>query len=171
MASAPKSKLRVMADTNVLLSGIVWPRWPYEILKYARQHKIELVLCPFIVEQVYRNVQKYFPDSLPYLSEVLALCDYVETADATQEEVEAQADLMRDPTDIPIAIAAIDAHVDYFLTTDKNFTDRTEGNQHLHEKLHVLLPGTFLREYMGWTSDQLEAVRGREWEDLANEEQ
>src|SRR5688572_18884085 len=104
MANAPGNKLRVMVDANVLLSGIVWPRWPYEILKYARRHEIELVLCSFILEQVYRNVAKYYPDSLLYLSEVLALCDYTEVPDATLEEVEAHADLMRDPTDIPIAI-------------------------------------------------------------------
>ena len=108
-----------MIDTNVLLSGIVWPRWPYEILRYARQGKIELVLCPFIIAQAYRNVEKYFPDSMPYLNEVLALCDYVEVADPSAEEVASQVGLMRDSTDIPIALAAINAQVDCFVTTDR----------------------------------------------------
>ncbi len=166
MASRPSHKLRVMVDTNVLLSGIVWPRWPYEILRYARRHEIELVLCPFIVEQTYRNVELYFPDSLPHLAEMLALCDYTEVPDPSLEDVEAHAGLMRDPTDIPIALAAIHAQVDCFLTTDKDFTDKTEENASLHEQLGILLPGTFLREYMGWTSERLEALRGREWEDL-----
>ncbi|SRR5260221_10274478 len=166
MASPPSHKLRVMVDANVLISGVVWPRWPYEILKDARQRRIELVLCPFIIEQAYRNVQKYFPDSLPYLGEVLALCDYTEVADPSLEEVDAQVELMRDPTDIPIAVAAINAQVDCFITTDKDFTDKVPENQQLQQKLLIMLPGTFLREYMGWTSEQLEALRGRDWEDL-----
>ena len=166
MASPPSHKLRVMVDANVLISGVVWPRWPYEILKYARQHRIELVLCPFIIEQAYRNVAKYFPDSLPYLGEVLALCDYSEVADPSPEEVETQAGLMRDPTDIPIALAAINAQLDCFITTDKDFTDKVPENEQLQQKLHILLPGTFLHEYMGWTSEQLEALRGRQWADL-----
>ena len=158
-----------MVDTNVLLSGIVWPRWPYEILRYARQGKIELVLCPFIVEQIYRNVQKYFPDSLPYLAEILALCNYTEVPDPSPEEIAVQAGLMRDPTDIPIAVAAISAKVDYFITTDKDFTDSVPENEELQKKLHIVLPGTFLREQMGWTSEQLEALRGRQWADLPDE--
>ena len=166
MANRPSRKLRVMVDTNVLLSGIVWPRWPYEILRYARQHEIELVLCPFIIEQTYRNVQKYFPDSLADLGEVLALCDYTEVPDPSPEEVEAQSALMRDSTDIPIAVAAITAQVDCFVTTDKDFTDKTPENEELQQKLRIMLPGTFLREYMGWSSDQLEALRGREWKDI-----
>src|SRR5215212_121805 len=95
MVGRPNPKLRIMVDTNVLLSGIVWPRWPYEILRYARQQEIELVLCPFIIEQAYRNVQKYFPESLQYLAEILALCEYTEVADPSLKEVETNAGLMR----------------------------------------------------------------------------
>jgi len=166
MANPPSRKLRVMVDTNVLISGVVWPRWPYEILRYARQGRIELVLCPLIIEQAYRNMERYFPDSLPYLGEILALCDYTEIADPSLEEVEAQAGLMRDLTDIPIALAAINARVDCFVTTDKDFTDKVPENELLQQKLLIMLPGTFLREYMGWTGEQLEALRGREWDDL-----
>jgi hypothetical protein len=56
--------------------------------------------------------------------------------------------------------------VDCLITTDKDFTDHTAENEPLHQQLRIRLPGTFLREDMGWTSDQLEALRGREWEDL-----
>jgi uncharacterized protein len=160
MANRPNPKRRVVVDTNVLLSGIVWPRWPYEILRYARQHEIELVLCPFIIEQVYRNVQKYFPDSLPYLGEVLALCDYTEVPDPSPEEVAAHKGLMRDPTDIPTALAAIKAQVDCLITTDKDFTDRTAENEPLHQQLRILLPGTFLREDVTTPSRKRDSFSG-----------
>ncbi|MHB8626610.1 MAG: hypothetical protein ACYDBJ_01275 [Aggregatilineales bacterium] len=75
---------------------------------------------------------------------------------------------MRDPNDIPLALAAITAQVDFFVTQDKDFTDRTPENENLHRRLVVILPGTFLRIHMGWTSEQLEAIRiiqvaGAEW--------
>lgn len=36
--------VRIAVDTNVLLSGIIWPRWPYAILQHALQGDVELVL-------------------------------------------------------------------------------------------------------------------------------
>ncbi|MHB8626611.1 MAG: PIN domain-containing protein [Aggregatilineales bacterium] len=53
MASQSSHKLRVMLDTNVLISGMVWPRWSYEILRLARQGKIELVICQFTLDELY----------------------------------------------------------------------------------------------------------------------
>ena len=50
-----------------------------------------------------------------------------------------------------------------------DFTDKVPENESLQQKLCILLPGTFLREYMGWTSEQLEALRGRQWEELPGE--
>lgn len=34
----------------------------------------------------------------------------------------------------------------------------------------VLLAGTFLREVMGWTSEELEAIRHRTWDEVSVEE-
>jgi hypothetical protein len=33
---------RVAIDANVLITGIVWPRWQYEILQHALRHEIGL---------------------------------------------------------------------------------------------------------------------------------
>ena len=41
-----------------------------------------------------------------------------------------------------------------------------ETTEELHQRLTVLLPGTFLRQVMGWSGEQLEALRGRSWQDL-----
>jgi hypothetical protein len=47
------------------------------------------------------------------------------------------------------------------VTTDKDFTD--PSNVELHRRLKVVLPAVFLRDYMGWTSEALEAIRTRSW--------
>lgn len=67
--------------------------------------------------------------------------------------------LLPDPEDVPIALAAVNARVDYFVSEDKHFTDKTEQTTLLHQRLKVMLSGTFLREVMKWTSEQLEQVR------------
>ena len=44
MAEAGK-RLRVMADTNVLIAGILFPRWFHEFLRHALKGDFKLVLC------------------------------------------------------------------------------------------------------------------------------
>ncbi|UCC89240.1 MAG: hypothetical protein JSV81_08005 [Anaerolineales bacterium] len=73
---------------------------------------------------------------------------------------------MRDITDVPIAVAAINAGVDYFVSEDKDFTVRDKTTARLHQKLEVMLPGTFLRQVMGWTGQELEGIRKRTWADI-----
>ena len=88
-------------------------------------------------------------------------------ASPSQEEVALHRGLVRDSQDIPVALSAIQAQVDYLITQDKDFTD---PNELLHQQLKLILPGTFLREHMGWTSEQLESIRSRTWKDIAAEE-
>ena len=69
--------------------------------------------------------------------------------------------------DVPIALAAIAAKVDYFVTYDKDFTDKDKTTQRVREAIPgIVLPPVFLREVMGWTSEELEKIRLRNWRDL-----
>jgi hypothetical protein len=71
---------------------------------------------------------------------------------------------MRDETDIPIALAAINAKVDYFVTYDRDFTAEDETTRKVRTAIPgIMLPPIFLREVMGWTSEKLEAIRHRVW--------
>jgi len=63
-------------------------------------------------------------------------------------------------------LAAINAKVDYFVTEDKHFTTRDERRADLQRQLKIMISGRFLREVMGWTSEQLEAIRHRKWSDV-----
>ena len=152
-----------MVDANVLISGSVWPRFPYAVLRHALAYDFQLVLCPFIIQEAHKRMSKTFPDDLWRFTEILGFSEYEEVSNPTKEELAAHAGLVRDSKDIPVALAAINAQVDCFITQDK---DLTGPNEPIHQYLTVLLPGTFLRDHMGWTSDQLEAIRKRNWGDL-----
>jgi predicted nucleic acid-binding protein len=100
------------------------------------------------------------------LEQFLADCDYEEVPDPSPEEVERNLHLVRDPKDVPIALAAINAEVDYLVTNDKDLTAQDETTAALRQKIQPMIVGQFLSELMGWESEGLERIRERNWGDL-----
>ena len=81
-------------------------------------------------------------------------------------EVQAHTALVRDVTDVPVALSAIKARVDYLVTNDDDFHAEDTRAELERQGIQVTLVGTFLAEVMGWQSRELEAIRHREWSDL-----
>jgi predicted nucleic acid-binding protein len=155
-----------MVDTTVLIAGSGWPRWPREVLLDGLRREFQLVLSPYVIRQAHRNLSKRFPEHLARFEAFLFQANFELAPDPTPEEVAQYKGLVRDESDLPIVLAAIKAGVDYLVSEDKDLTARDETTARLHEKLTVMLSGTFLRQMMGWTSDELEAVRHRTWADF-----
>jgi predicted nucleic acid-binding protein len=158
--------LRVMLDANILIAGIVWPRWPYEVLQHALRGDYILVLSESIIKQARRRVSARFPGYSDQFEQFLQNCRYELVNDPTPKEIANHKDLVRDVTDIPIALAAINAGVDYLVSEDKDLTARDETTIKLRKQLRVMMAGTFLRQALDWKSEDLESVRGRTWRDL-----
>ena len=155
-----------MVDTTVLLAGIVWPRFPNEILQHALRGDFQLVLCPFVLTEAHRKFREIFPAFAEEFTEFLVDVPYERVSDPVSSSVLANQQLMGDITDIPIALAAIDAEVDYFVSDDKDFTD---PDQPIHRQLSVLQSGTFLNEVMGRSRDELNRIKRRTWADVPDE--
>jgi predicted nucleic acid-binding protein len=155
-----------MVDTTVLLAGTVWPRWPYEVLQHPLRGDFQLVLSRTVIREAVRKFGEKFPLYAQDFEVFLIECGYTHIPEPSSQAVLAHRDLMRDITDIPIALAAINAGVDFFVSEDKDFTARDQTTAKLHQRLRVMLPGTFLRQVMGWTGQELEAIRHRTWSDL-----
>lgn len=132
MAAIKSDKLRVMVDANILIAGTGWPRFPYEVLKHAVQGDFILVLSPLVIEEARLHIKRLILDMLERFEIFLWESDYEEVAAPTVEEVAANAHLIRDPKDIPVALAAINSQVDCLVTQDKDFTDRDESTADLH---------------------------------------
>lgn len=161
-----KEVLKVFLDSNVFIAGLTYPRWPYEILKYGETQKIKIVLCPIVIEEVKTRISITFPDYLDRVDYFISNGKYKIVPNPSINEVEKHCNLVRDKKDIPIALAAIKAKVDYLVSSDKDLTAQDQTTQELRKYLQPLLPGTFLKEVMGWTSEDLEAVRHRKWQDI-----
>jgi len=158
--------LRVMVDANILIAGSVWPRWPYEVLQHALHGDFRLVLSNYILRQARRHIQARFPAYIEPFNGVLHACHYELIADPSRVQVSQHSDLVRDPTDVPVALAAINARVDYLVSEDKDLTVQDESTAELRQSLAVMISGTFLRQVMGWSSQDLENIRYRNWQDI-----
>ncbi len=159
-----------MVDTTVLVAGSGWPRWPREVLLAGLDGAYELVLCPYVLDEARRVIGKRFPkEHVTRFEEFLADARFVLAQDATADEVAAHHGLVRDVTDLPIVVAALKAGVDYLVSEDKDLTGQDTTTAQLRKRLPILLSGTFLRLVMGWTSQDLEHLRGRTWADVPKE--
>jgi len=159
--------MRVAIDANVLIAGVVFPRLPYEVLQHALGGDFTLVLSPIIIREAKRRIKVQFPDFEREFEQFLEAVDYEEAPVPTEEEVARHPHLVRDKKDIPVALSIMSAGVDYFVTYDKDFTDESHTTREVREAIHgILLPPVFLREVMGWTSEELEQVRRRTWPEV-----
>lgn len=163
MSENPPNKLRVLVDANVLVAGSAWPRFPYEVLQHGARGDFQLVLSDEIIGEARDALAEIAPERIERLEAILLASNYEQFAAPTDEEIATNSALVRDAKDVHVALTAIGAKIDYFVTQDKDFTDSTAP---IRDRVAVLLPGTFLRERMGWTSEALEAIRQRKWSEL-----
>lgn len=163
---ASENKLRVFLDANILIRGITLPRFPYEVLRHAAREDFVPVLSPMVLDSARLYVGKLFPAYQGALEALLELIRHEVSPDPPLDLVLAHAKLMRDAKDIPVALSAIQAQVDYLVSTDRDFTDKDESTVELRRRLKLLQPGSFLREIMGWSSEALSAIERRRWVDL-----
>ena len=80
------------------------------------------------------------------------------------------SDLVRSEKDVPIAVALLTGRVGVFVSNDRDFTDPDATAYRFRERVRVMLPAVFLRDILGWSSEALEAIRNRTWDDLASEQ-
>ena len=163
-------ELRVMVDANILIAGSVWPRWPYEVIQHALKGDFRLVLSEYVLQQARTHIRRRFPNHADQFDRFLQACEYELVADPAQEQVAQNLELVRDRSDVPVALAAIYAGVDYLVSEDKDLTVQDETTARLRQVLYVMISGTFLREVMGWNSEDLEKVRHRTWRDIPVED-
>ena len=160
--------MRVAVDANVLIAGTVFPRWPHEILMHALAGDFTLVLLPIVIREARRRIRREFPEFESQFEEFLASVGYEEAPVPRAEEIAAHQGLVRQAKDIPVALSVRAAKTDYFVTYDRDFTDADETTAAVRKAIAgIRLPPVFLREVMGWTSEELEAIRYRTWADVS----
>ena len=163
---AAAERVRAFLDASILIHGVTFPRFPYEVLRHAARGDFVAILSPLVVRSAYFYVARLFPEHVTDLEVLLGVMSYELAPDQPLKEMAAHARLVRDPKDVPVALAAIRAGAGYLVSTDWDFTDEDETTAELRRHIRPVKVGAFLREVMGWTSEELTAIERRRWSDL-----
>jgi predicted nucleic acid-binding protein len=142
-----------MADANILIAGILFPRWFHEFLRHALRGDFTLVLSEQVVREATHRMARGSVAERRALTQFLADCEYEAVPDPSPDDVRQNLDLVRDPKDVPIALAAIAARVDYLVSNDKDLTAQDETTARLRQMIRPIPVGQFLHEVMGRSSD------------------
>jgi len=112
--------LRVVLDTNVLVSGLAYPASvPGRILSVWRQGGLDVVLSRYILDELIRVLPR-----LPKISmtpaEIRDLADsFMLLADIVDPTGQPDTEL-RDPADQPVLLTLLAANAHYLVTGDKD---------------------------------------------------
>lgn len=126
---------RVVIDTNVFISALLWNGTPDKVLQLWRKEKILLLLSPFLLAEIFSVLERsgvtnediqYFTQSLENNSiKVIPMTTIT---------------LCRDPKDNEILSLAVDGDANYIITGDRDLL--TLG---IIEKTTIVKPKDFLQ--------------------------
>ena len=111
--------MRVMLDTNILVSMIFFPS--EQTKRFARElgEKHRIILCDYVIAELQLVTERKFPGLTKAMDEFLQSLPY-ELIYTTKFGVN-DAPEIRDAKDTPILATALKENVDIFITGDKDF--------------------------------------------------
>lgn len=135
------SALRVVLDTNVLLSGFAYPgSLPGKIITAWRHGSVEVVLSTFIIEELRRVLPRLAARHGLSTTEIDDLVDILSIQAELLEPALVEDAALRDRNDLSVLgtlLAAMHAgNIDYLITGDKNLLA-------LAERYPVVTPAEF----------------------------
>jgi putative PIN family toxin of toxin-antitoxin system len=132
--------MRIMMDTNVLISIVLFPTPQMNKMMEHIFQKHNLVLSSFVVEEFKGVMARKFPTEVKNVDRFLSRVSYELVY--TPDEIDQSIFRIRDTHDYPVLYTAIIDDVDVLITGDKDFAsveiDRPE----------VLTPANFIKMYM-----------------------
>jgi len=114
--------MRIMIDTNIFISAILFPGSTPSKLVEKVLDKYHLVLCSQIIEELHEVFNRKFDNKISCLEEFLFKLSY-ELVYTPQKIDKKEYPEIRDQKDLPILVSSILGDVDYLITGDKDFFD------------------------------------------------
>ncbi len=113
--------MRIMLDTNVLISAILFPGDKINNMMNYIFLRHQLVLSSYVVEELKSVVRRKFPKKQPVIEKLLLMMsyEYVYTPDDMKENLFS----IRDVKDYPVLYTAIIEDIDILITGDRDFED------------------------------------------------
>ena len=128
--------MKILADTNILISSLLYPDSKPCLALLCAADCYELVLTDYNIDELHRVSETKFPTKLPDVDALLAKLSF----ELVAAPMSAQK-LIADPKDAPILNAALIAEVDIIISGDKHFLQLNM------ERPEVLTAAEFLERY------------------------
>ena len=131
--------MRVMIDTNVLISALLFPSQQMNKLIYIITTEHQLVLSSYVVDELLNVTRRKFESKIEAVDLLLSQLPY-ELVYTPKQPKQGLFEI-RDEKDYPVLYSAIIEGVDVFITGDKDF-DGVDL-----EKPEIVSPAGFLEKY------------------------
>lgn len=141
-------QIRVFLDSSVIIAGLASKKGgSYEVLALAELKIVLPCICEDVVSEVFRNVQKKLPGSVPYVYALFKKLPFI-IIDPAEEDI-AQAKKLINQKDASILAAAITGNVNWLLSLDKHFLKADlmdlRGKKDIFQ---ICSPGEFLEKIL-----------------------
>lgn len=141
--------LRVMLDANLLIGAFLAPRASRQVMEWAREGRVLLVLSRYVIGEARRMIGRAFPHRLAEFDAMIAATPHELAPEPAPEVVAEHRGLVEDPADLPVVLAAIYVEVDYLLSSDRHLVADDESTRELRYHVQTMTPARFVREVMG----------------------
>ena len=131
--------MRVMLDTNVLISVLLFPGTRMDSMECIFT-KHQLVLSSYVVDELKSVVKRKFPKRELAINKLLMMMSFEYVY--TPNEIERGLFAIRDIKDYPVLYTAMIEDIDILITGDKDFSDIDI------EKPEILSPTEFMEKYL-----------------------
>lgn len=131
--------MRVMIDTNVLISALLFPSQQMNALIYKITTEHQLVLSSYVIDELLNVVRRKFKANVKTIDLLLSQFSYELVY--TPKQPKPRLFEIRDEKDYPVLYTAITEDVDVFITGDKDFDGLGL------EKPEIISPVGFLEKY------------------------
>lgn len=130
--------MRIMIDTNVLLSALVFKSTKLaQLIEYITENHT-LVLCSYVIEEAYVVITRKSPKYKAALDRFFLNLSFEMVYTPMDTTM---APVMKDEKDIPVIVSAIASDVDVLVTGDKDFANLAIARP------EVLTPSELLNSY------------------------
>ena len=132
--------MRVMLDTNVLISVLLFPGTRMDSMMECISTKHQFVLSSYVVDELKSVVKRKFPKRELAINKLLMMMSFEYVY--TPNEIERGLFAIRDIKDYPVLYTAMIEDIDILITGDKDFSDIDI------EKPEILSPTEFMEKYL-----------------------
>ena len=114
------SKIRVFLDSSAVIAGVISSNGAARVLLVMSENgQIETFISEQVIVESERSIARKVPQALPEFRQTLKDARLKVVHNPTDKEIKENLYLITDPDDVPILLAAMRAHVDYFATHNR----------------------------------------------------